>query len=148
MKYNHITDATKVLLIAATTMITCIIVALGMNTMGIAKELNLNATDQISRLNNDLKDSDIKRMDGALVSGSEVVNFIKKYLGDYSDPYKSTMTVSVKTDRIDKSYDSEDDIKKLRDFTHSYYIKPTANFLASVEHNKNGIIMSVRFVQQ
>ena len=111
MKYNHITDATKVLLIAATTMITCIIVALGMNTMGIAKELNLNATDQISRLNNDLKDSDIKRMDGALVSGSEVVNFIKKYLGDYSDPYKSTMTVSVKTDRIDKSYDSGDDIK-------------------------------------
>ncbi len=148
MKNNHITDATKILLLAAATIITCIIVAIGISTLNTAKQLSSNAIRQISELNNEIKDSDIMRYDKAPVTGSEVMNCIKKYLGDYKAPEKAPIYIFVKTNQSEMNYTNGDSISCNRDFTHIYYIKPTAIFQAEVIKNTNKVIVGVKFNQQ
>lgn len=148
MKANHISDVTKILILAATTIITCIIVAIGLNAARTAKSLTDTVITQISDLNRELEDSDLKKYDNAYIDGSEVVNFIKRYLGDYSSPDSSDIYVYVKTNKSTNTYINGDYLDNIRDFTHNYYIKPTAIFFGEVVINKNGVILGVKFTQQ
>ncbi|HWT26414.1 MAG TPA: hypothetical protein VN131_00610 [Mobilitalea sp.] len=148
MKVNHITDATKILLLAATTVITCVIVWLGNSALITAREMNENAISQMADLNNDLKDNGIKMYDGAQVTGSEVVNCIKKYLGDFTEPEQAPIYVNVIKDSIDATYYNNKYFKNIRDFTDDDYIKPTSTFTGKVLKNTNDIIIGIIFTQR
>ena len=148
MKTNNITDVMKILIFAATTMITCIIVAVGFGATKTAKYLSHNAMSQLTQLNEDLSDSDIKMYDKTNVTGSEVVNFIKKYLGDFKVGETAPIYVYIKTDKVEDGLINNVHISNIRDFSHSHYIKPTAKFYGEVDINLNGVISGVVFTQQ
>jgi hypothetical protein len=149
MKTNYISDATKILLLAATTMITCVIVWLGFHALNIAKDISTNATSQMSELNEDIVDSDILKFDKKMdVAGSEVVNFIKQYLGEYEDGEKGSLYVTVTQGSLEYTYKNGIYISNIRDFTDAHYIDPVAAFSGDVIRNKNDVIIGVAFTKQ
>jgi len=148
MKTNHITDVTKIMILAAATLITCILVAIGLTTMRSARNLNETAITKMITLNNDLKDSGIKQFDNIEVYGSEVVNLIRKELGDYGDGENAPIYIYVKTSTKENTYTNGSQVKNLRNFTHENYIKPTALFLGELDVNSNDVILGVRFTQK
>ena len=147
MNTNQMTDATKIILLAATTLITCILVSLGFISMRSAKELNETAISQMADLNDGLKDSDIKMFDNIDVYGSEIINLIKKELGDYEEGETGQIYVYVKTSTKENTYYNGSQISDLQNFTNENYIKATAVFKGKVDKNKNGVILGVQFTQ-
>lgn len=145
MKANKISDATKILLLAAATIITCVIASLGMMAMRSAKELNKTALAQMQSLNESIQDQDIKKYDKAEVYGSDVVNVIKKYLGDYGAGETAPIYIYVKTKVKENTYINGTQIKNIQNFSHVNYIKPTAVFSGEVIKNQNDVILGIRF---
>ena len=145
MKVNNIDYATRILIIAASVIITCVIVWLGFSAMNTAKDISNNSISQMIKLNNDLKESDINMYDSTIVTGSEIVNFIKKNLGDYGAAENGPFTVTIVTNMGTSSYTNGSYISNIRDFTDSQYIKPTAEFTGEVIRNENDVITQVIF---
>lgn len=148
MNTNLISEATKIIILATTTLITCILVSMGFITMRTAKELNQTAISQMADINNGLKDSDIKMFDNIDVYGSEITNLIKKELGDYKDGEIGHLYVYIKTPVKENTYYNGAHIRSLKNFTHENYIKPTAIFMGKIDKNENGVILGVRFTQK
>lgn len=90
--------------------------------------------------------------DSEVIRGAEVVNFIKRELGDYSSSeiaplYIEVVTRLSETTHINTHVNNEhiDDIKKFSSI--NYYIKPTALFTGEVIRNKNRVVIGVKFTQ-
>lgn len=149
MRVNNIEKATYILILAASTIITCVIVWIGFTSMNTGKELAFTANEQIAKLNNDIKDSGITKFHQEEVQGSEVINFIKEYLGDYSEGEAGEIYIIVKTNDSENTYINETHINNFYDFTNKeYYIKPTGLFRGEVIKSENEVILGVKFVQK
>ncbi len=149
MRVNNIEKATYILILAASTIITCVIVWIGFTAMNTGKELAFSANEQIAKLNNDIKDSGITKFDKEEVQGSEIINFIKEYLGDYSEGETGEIYISVKTNNSEHKYMNGAYIDYFYDFTDTeYYIKPTGLFRGEVIINENKVILGVKFEQK
>lgn len=147
MKIGFLSDATKILIFAAAIIITCILVALGFRATNIAKDISKSATEQMTDLNNDIKDGDIMKFDGADVNGSEVINFIKKQLGDYTSSETAPIYINIKTSATENTYTNRACFSNITNFTDAMYIKPTAKFVGQVIKNKNKVIIGLSFEQ-
>ncbi|HHT88927.1 MAG TPA: hypothetical protein GX002_07955 [Clostridiales bacterium] len=95
---------------------------------------------------------DITMYDGEEIRGSEVVNFIKKQLGDYDVTETAPIYVEVFTKVSDSTvynkYENKKHIKDIKNFSNmQHYIKPTAVFKSEVIINANKVILGVRFTQ-
>lgn len=148
MKIGFLSDATKILIFAATIIITCILVVLGFRAANIAKGISQNATQQMTDLNNDIRDGDFMKFDCADVNGSEVINFIKKHLGDYTSSEAAPIYIYVKTTESENTYTNKAYFSSISNFTDTKYIKPTALFIGEVIKNENKVIVGVSFIQQ
>lgn len=150
MKFNKITDATKILLMAATIIITCIIIAIGFSVARSAEKLGRNAGIQISRLDKDISESGLMAFDKTVVNGSEVVNLIKEILGEYEYPSESPVYIYVKTSIGEYTHKNNKHFADIRNFSlnNGIYIKPTGKFLGEVKRNANDVIEGIVFVQQ
>lgn len=96
---------------------------------------------------------DICVYDGEIIRGAEVVNLIKKELGDYSLSETSPLYIEVATKFLETTYINThinnkyiDDIKNFS--SASYYIKPTALFAGEVIRTENRVIIGVKFTQK
>ena len=72
-------NSLKGLILAAGTIITCVVISLGFFISREAKDTASNGANQINKLNAEFVESDKVIYEGATVSGSEVVNVIKKF---------------------------------------------------------------------
>ena len=100
MKFNKLTDATKMLLMAAAIIITCLIVYVGMSVARSAQDLGKNANKQISKLDKDISNSGIMAFDNEIVNGSEVANLIREQLSSYTVGETAPIYIKVKTDQF------------------------------------------------
>ena len=73
-------NSLKGLILAAGTIITCVVISLGFFIAREAKDTASNGANQINKLNAEFVESDKVIYDGATVSGSEVINVIKKFI--------------------------------------------------------------------
>lgn len=103
-------------------------------------------------LASDYAEHEINVYDGEIIRGSEVVNFIKKRLGDYSSSETAPLYVEVVTKYSGESYEKThinnaliDNIKNFSSL--EYYIKPTALFMGEVIRTENRVIIGVKFTQ-
>lgn len=96
---------------------------------------------------------EIAMYDGEELRGSEVVNFIKRELGDYSYSDTAPIYVQVVNKISEATYShthfNNKDIDNIRNFSSTeYYIKPTALFTGEVIRTENRVIVGVRFTQK
>lgn len=147
-------NSLKGLSLAAGIIITCIIISLGFY---IAREANDTASlgaGQISKLNAEFSDASLTMYDGTKVSGSEVINVIRKFDGEQIGVLVSTNKSST---YYLNSFDvesgalgdvSESSYQTARDTTSNTYINPTGRFAGTVVRDVNGTITGIVFIQE
>lgn len=146
-------NSLKGLILAAGTVITCLVITLGFYLSKEAQSTANTGTSKIGKINTEFAENDKTMYDGTRVSGSEVVNAINKLNGDQVGIYVVTKSSSVfygynfdttsgelktvSTNTYDKSIDS----------TSTSYINPYAMFEGTVIRNENDVITGIKFSQ-
>lgn len=146
-------NSLKGLMLAAGIIITCIIISLGFYIAREARDTASEGTGQINQLQAEFTDASKTMYDGTEVSGSEVLNVIRKF-GD------ETMGVLVKTNKNNTYYNYQFDAEKgelgaavdnsyknAQDVSNEKYINPTARFQGSIVKDINGAIIGIVFDQ-
>jgi hypothetical protein len=147
-------NSLKGLMLAAGIIITCIIISLGFYIAREASDTANSGTGQISELQAEFSDMSKTIYDNTEVSGSEVINVIRKFSDE-------DMGIKVTTKKNDTSYYNYQfgddgslksvstlDYKTAQNVTSSKYINPTGRFLGTVVRDANGTITGLAFVQQ
>lgn len=147
-------NSLKGLLLAAGTIITCIVVGLGFYIAREARDTAANGAGQISRLNAEFNESDKIMYDGLEVSGSEVVNVVNKFknndLSIKVTTKKGTYYYNngLNADGSELKEGSGASIKEAQKSTSTNYINPNEQFLGSVIRDANNTIIGISFTQK
>ena len=151
-------NSLKGLILAAGTIITCIVIGLGFFISREARDTAASGAGQISKLNAEFNESDKIMYDGLEVSGSEVINVINKCKND-------NISIRVKTKSDNTSYyiyrlnDSDPNDYKLSGASSTQvktaqkpgatnYINPNAQFTGAILRDKNEVIVAITFDQK
>lgn len=146
-------NSLKGLLLAAGIIITCIVVSLGFYIARGAKSTAQSGVSEINKLHAEFEESSKTVYDGAVVSGTEVLNALKKFKGERigflvdtkqaqaSYNYHFSLETGALEDEIETDY------MKLQVVGKSTYINPNASFRGSIYRNANGIITGIYFKQ-
>lgn len=141
-------NALKGLIIAAGVAITCFIISIGFYFARESKTISAESANNLNDFSNELSESDITMYDGLEITGSDVVNFIKKELGEYGDSDTAPFYVFVKTVIAENTYQNNINFANMQNFTHSMYIKPISKFIGEVVRDGNNVIIGIRFIQK
>lgn len=147
-------NSLKGLMLAAGTIITCLVISLGFFISREAKDTATNGVNQIGGLNAEFAAGDKTIYDGAVVSGSEVLNVIKKYdndlVGIYVKTGKSSTYYNAEFDLTNGDYvkESLNNYKIALDDTKDTYINPYGKFKGRVVTDGNNVITGIEFMQQ
>ncbi len=147
-------NSLKGLSLAAGIIITCIVISLGFYIAREASDTASLGAGQISKLNAEFSDASLTIYDGTEISGSEVVNVIRKSEED-------TVGILVMTAKTTTYYIHEFDpvsgeilktastsYKSARDASSENYINPTGRFEGTVVRDINGTITGLVFLQK
>mgnify|MGYP001060428767 FL=1 len=146
-------NSLKGLILAAGTIITCIVISLGFYISREARDTAASGAGQISKLNAEFNESDKVMYDGLSVSGSEVVNVINKFKnGDISilvnTKKLSTYYVNVLDDKQTEIIgSSSSSVKTAQNSQSNTYINPNGQFLGSIIRDVNYTIIGIIFSQ-
>lgn len=147
-------NSLKGLMMAAGIIITCIIISLGFYIAREASDTASSGTGQINELQAEFADTSKMMYDNTEVSGSEVINVIRKFgdemLGVKVATKKNTSYYIYQFNDADGSLKNSSslDYKSAQVATNSNYINPTGRFLGAVVRDANGTITGLSFVQQ
>ncbi len=145
-------NSLKGLILAAGTIITCVVISLAFYISREAKNTASTGTNQINKVNTEFAESDKTIYDGTNISGSEVISVIKRLEGEQTGIY-------VKTTSGNTFYGYEFDVDsgELKDMTTNkctstdtgskQYINPYATYLGEVIRNSNNAITGLIFTQ-
>lgn len=146
-------NSLKGLLLAAGTIITCIVIGLGFYIAREARDTAAGGAGQISKLNAEFNESDKVMYDGLEVSGSEVVNVINKFKN-------SNISIMVSTNKKTTYYIytmtegkngigtvSTASVKDAQKSDHVSYINPNAQFMGEIIRDINNTIIGISFLQ-
>lgn len=136
----------KFFLIAVGLIVTGALVLLGFRMANIGKDTGGDVINRFIEFSTELQEVEIMQYDGATVSGSDVINFIRKNLSEYPAGSTVPFTIVVKTGTVTTHKDNSA-IANIMNFSHVSYINPTAKFKGKVVRNTNGVIVSVTFTQ-
>lgn len=147
-------NSLKGLMMAAGIIITCIIISLGFYIAREASDTASSGTGQINELQAEFADTSKMMYDNTEVSGSEVINVIRKFgdemLGVKVQTKKNTSYYIYQFNDADGSLGNSSalDYKSAQVATNGNYINPTGRFLGTVVRDANGTITGLSFVQQ
>ncbi len=131
----------KALLIAASTIITCIIVGLGFSMAREAKQIGNYVVKELHSYRVSIEEQDYTKYDGVVVYGSDVVNLMK-----YVFSVKETgISVTVEENGENRIYVESEDIEKAQEVGNTYYIAPAAEYTGEVKRNQNDVIVDIFF---
>lgn len=146
-------NSLKGLILAAGTIITCVVISLGFFIAREAKDTASNGANQINKLNAEFVESDKVIYDGATVSGSEVINVIKKFknekLGILVKTNKSKTYYGYSFDENDGDIIGQVNSKNVdpTDSDSVNYVNPYVNFVGRIIRDKNEVITGIVFEQ-
>ncbi len=132
-----------------------IIISVGFYIAREASDTASSGAGQINELQAEFSDTSKTMYDNTEVSGSEVINVIRKFADE-------TVGIKVVTKKGSASYynykfdekngdlsgESDADYKSAQIATSASYINPTGRFLGSIVRDANGTITGLTFTQQ
>ncbi len=147
-------NSLKGLILAAGTVITCLVISLGFYLSNEAQTTANTGTSRIGKINTEFAESDKMIYHGARVSGSEVVNAIKKLENENIGVYVVTKATQTFYGYIFDT--STGELKEKSDNTYDYainetsdrYINPYGTFRGKVLRNSNSVITGIEFTQE
>ncbi len=147
-------NSLKGLILAAGTIITCVVISLGFFISREAKNTASGGAKQINKINTEFAESDKAIYDGANVSGSEVISVIRKMedekIGVYVETtlgasfygYDFDLASGLLVNVNNNTYTYQDEP------TYDDYINPYASFRGETVRNSNDVITGIIFRQQ
>ena len=147
-------NSLKGLMLAAGIIITCIIISMGFYIAREASDTASSGTGQINELQAEFADTSKTMYENTEVSGSEVINVIRKFsdemIGVKVQTKKNTSYYIYQFNDTDGSLKNAStlDYKSAQNATSANYINPTGRFLGAVIRDANGTITGLSFVQQ
>ena len=147
-------NSLKGLMLAAGIISTCIIISLGFYIAREASDTASSGTGQINELQAQFADTSKTMYENTEVSGSEVINVIRKFsdemIGVKVQTKKNTSYYIYQFNDTDGSLKNAStlDYKSAQNATSANYINPTGRFLGAVIRDANGTITGLSFVQQ
>ena len=141
MQRNCIEIAPRALLLAAGVVLTVVLISLMITQFKSAQEMVNISSEMISERTESMKNGELEEMDGMEVSGSDVINVCKKYLGKGID-------ITLKNGDNSKKYSDEVSLSKLKDYECSEYVKPSTKWKCKTVKNKNGILTDIIFTRK
>lgn len=141
--------APRALLLAVSVLLSVLLVSLMISQFISAREMANISSEYISDRTEEIKNSDIVKLDGLTVSGADVVNFCLKNLENtYSGEEADIKIVLNGTSGNSRTYKNYEAALKLRDPENSEYVNPVTKWICHVKRNKNGIITEVEFTKK
>lgn len=146
-------NSLKGLILAAGTIITCIVIGLGFYIAREARDTAAGGAGQISKLNAEFNESDKVMYDALEVSGSEVVNVVNKFKNDdvgikVCTKKKTTYYVNYLNDDDTSIIGSSSaSIKDAQKSSSSTFINPNAQFVGEILRDVNQTIIGIAFSQ-
>lgn len=131
----------KALLIAASTIITCIIVGLGFSMAREAKQIGNYVVDELHSYRVSIEEQDYTKYDGVTVYGADVVNLMR-YVFSVKE---SGVSITVEQNGEWRSYRTSEDMEQARDAGSMYYVFPSAEYTGDVIRNQNDVIIEILF---
>lgn len=145
-------NSLKGLILAAGTIITCIVIGLGFYIAREARDTAAGGAGQISKLNAEFNESDKVMYDALEVSGSEVVNVVNKFKND--DIGVKVKTMKKETYYINNIIDDDTlgdksgaSIKDAQKASSNTFINPNAQFIGEILRDVNQTIIGISFRQ-
>lgn len=153
MKSKNIDLVPQIFLAVVGVILAGIIIYYVMNSVRSTSGLADSVIAKTEETTVEIAEHDILMYDGEEIRGAEVINFIKKYLGDYSETEAAPIYVEVITKKsgstYEQKYENNKNIGDIKNFSNElHYIKPTAVFAGQVIRNENRVILGVRFTQK
>ncbi len=145
MKQNKMSDSTKFLLLAATVIVICVLVAAGFMMVKNGQSSVSGGVNQFNEMASDYADVNLAGYDGGIVLGSEVRSFLRKAL---DEKYDFGITVTTNESGTVNYTKETTDLDLQTDSTEPDYINPHGQFLGEIHKNENGMVKSVTFTQQ
>lgn len=150
-KRNAFDIAARSLLMGASVVITAVLVSIGVFQLNRAKSLAGAVEGRMGQIEASVLESGVTAYDGRTVTGSDVVNFCSRHLGDVSGEADAPFKVRISTKTVEggeiTGFSSEF-AKSLKKSGGACYIQPTLRFECSVTRNANGIITEVSFIEK
>ena len=147
-------NSLKGLVLAAGTIITCIVIGLGFYIAREARDTASSGAGQINKLNAEFSDTSKTMYEGTEVSGSEVLNVIRKFQDE-------AVGILVKTNKASTYYiykfdaasgelqgKTTEDYKVAQNELSNSYINPNGRFEGGVVRDSNGTITGLTFTQK
>ena len=107
---------------AAGLVVTASLIFLGFRLEEAGKQSGNEMVNQFITLNTELKEMEIVQYDGVTVNGSDVTNFLRKYLSEYLPGSIAPFRIVVETDVV-TVYEDNSLLKEMMNFSHqSYYV--------------------------
>lgn len=154
---------TNAIYIGAGVLLSIVVITMGVFLARSGRNVSAAFSDRMASMNTSIEENSILKYDGEIVTGSDVVNFIRRNKNELKiTVYKMTSmvadTVHLTTGFCTQSYDYQtvnfinlpkyatDDSASNAD--QNIYINPNGKFLGSIVRNGNDVITEVVFVQQ
>lgn len=131
----------KALLLAASTIITCIIVGLGFMMAREAKQIGNHVVDELHKYRTAIEEQDYTKYDGVTVYGNDVINLMKAVFSEK----RESLRITVMGGNVSYSYEKKEDIKMAQEPGTVQYIAPTAEYAGEVIRNENKVIIELIF---
>lgn len=135
------THGLKALLIAASTIITCIVVGLGFSMAREAKQLGNCVVEELHRYRVTIEERDVMKYDGATVYGNDIRNLMQEVLMKKGGGVR----IAIVSDAGTHFYETKEDVKRAKTKDSAYYISPMSEYTGEVYRNENGVITDLYF---
>jgi hypothetical protein len=167
MRLNNLSEATKILIFAATIIVVCVLCAIGFKTTNEGKSVVSSGTSQLNSMSSEYQDVNKSIYDGSTILGSELTSMIKKAIE--KDEYIS-IVVKTLANTTGVSYNYAHIVTTNTDGTQTHsiastatpnplddvvtdkssmnYINPSAQFLGTVYKDVNNNVICIMFEQQ
>jgi len=141
-------NSLKGLILAAGVMITCLVLSIGFYFARESKALSSNSSSKLNDFSSELTESNLIMYDRLEVTGSDVTNFIKKHLGEYTEAETAPIYVYVETSTKENTYKNGAFIEDIKNFSNIKYINPLGKFTGDIVRDANDVIIGIKFIQK
>lgn len=138
----------KGIVIGAGVLITCIVIGVGFRVYRETKTISSTSAEKLERFSSELSENDLTMYDGLEVTGSDVVNFIKKHLSEYSSSEVAPIYVNIVTSTTLNDYVNGASIPDIVNFTTDKYISPISKYNGKIVRDKNNVIVGLIFTKK
>lgn len=131
----------KAFLLAASTIITCIVVSLGFSMAREAKQIGNHVVDELHQYRVAIEEQDYTKYDGVTVYGTDVLNLMKREL----TMEDTGIWVTVIRENHKTTYKNKEDAEAVKQPGSVHYIAPTELYTGEIIRNENDVIVELIF---